>query len=289
MPNPYQNIAVVTTSYPSHERDWAGHFVRQEVLELVRSGGRVTVLTARLAFSKDDGVETRQLARMGRFPRAFALGSFLARACSALRRERFDRVIVHWALPVALAVDDVELVSHGSDARILATLPGRDAIAVALVARARSWRFVSDGLRDELLRSLSPYAARRLLARSFVRAASIDVPDVGARAAIIRAELGAFDVSVGRLVPSKRVDKAIERAARTRDLLVVVGDGPERARLERRAAERAARVRFVGDLPRDEALAYISAARSLLFASEREGCSTVVREARALATPVHVL
>jgi glycosyltransferase involved in cell wall biosynthesis len=128
-----------------------------------------------------------------------------------------------------------------------------------------------------------------LLARSFVRAASIDMPDVGARAAIIRARLGAFDVSVGRLVRSKRVDKAIERAARTRDLLVVVGDGPERARLERRAADRAARVRFVGDLPRDEALAYISAARSLVFASEREGCSTVVREARALSTPVHVL
>jgi glycosyltransferase involved in cell wall biosynthesis len=148
---------------------------------------------------------------------------------------------------------------------------------------------VSDALREVLLRSLSPAVARRVLAKSFVRPAAIDVPDVGARARAIRATLGAFDVSVGRLVASKRVDKAIERAASTRELLVVVGDGPERVRLEQRASERSARVRFVGDLPRDEALAYISAARSLVFASELEGCSTVVREARALSTPICVL
>jgi len=221
--------------------------------------------------------------------RAVALGAFLGRTCSALRRESFDRVIVHWALPVALAVPGVELVSHGSDARLLAKLPARDAIASELIARARSWRFVSDALRETLLRSLSPAVARRVLAKSFVRAASIAVPDVGARAAAIRDELGAFDVSVGRLVASKRVDKAIERAARTRELLVVVGDGPERSRLERRASERAARVRFVGEMPRAEALAYISAARALVFASEREGCSTVLREARALSTPIRVL
>src|SRR4051812_45721380 len=102
MRDPYQNIAVVTTSYPSHERDWAGHFVRQEVLELERSGARVTVM-ARASFSR--GVA-----------RAASLGAFVARVSTALRRDRFDRVIVHWALPVALAVPDVELVSHGSDA-----------------------------------------------------------------------------------------------------------------------------------------------------------------------------
>jgi glycosyltransferase involved in cell wall biosynthesis len=248
-------------------------------LELEQCGATVRVMTPEAAFSRD---------AVGRL-RAVPLGAFLGRACSALRRETFDRVIVHWALPIALVVPNVELVSHGSDARALAKLPGRDAFVSMLVSRARSWRFVSDALRDELLRSLSPNVARRLLAKSFVRAASIAVPDVGARAAVLREELGAFDVSVGRLVASKRVDKAIERAARTRDLLVVVGDGPERARLERRASERSAHVRFVGDLPRAEALAYISAARALVFASEREGCSTVVREARALSTPICVL
>ena len=253
--------------------------MRQEVLELERSGSRVRVMTPQTAFSRDGG---------GRL-RAVPLGAFLGRTCTALRRESFDRVIVHWALAIALVVPNVELVSHGSDARVLAKLPGRDAFASALISRARSWRFVSDALREELLRSLSPEVARRVLAKSFVRAASIAMPNVGARAAAIREELGAFDVSVGRLVASKRVDKAIERAARTRDLLVVVGDGPERARLERRATERAAHVRFVGDLPRHEALAYISAARALVFASEHEGCSTVVREARALSTPICVL
>jgi teichuronic acid biosynthesis glycosyltransferase TuaC len=275
MRDPYQNIAVVTTSYPSRERDWVGHFVRQEVLELERQGARVRVMT-RTSFSTG-GV------------RAVSLAWLVARACSALRRERFDRVIVHWALPVALAVPDVELVSHGGDVRLLASLPARNTLASAVCSRARSWRFVSGELRELLLRSLAPDVARRVLAKSFVRAPSIDVPDVRARAQALRAALGTFDVSVGRLVASKRVDRAIDRVARTRDLLVVVGDGPERGSLERHAERSAARVRFVGDLPRDEALAYISAARALVFASEREGCSTVVREARALSTPVHVL
>src|SRR5947209_1602408 len=103
MRDPYhQNIAVVTTSYPSHERDWAGHFVRQEAIELVRHAGgraRVTVMTARAAFSRDDGVCVRELSRNEAF-RPVSLATFVARACSALRRERFDRVIVHWALPV---------------------------------------------------------------------------------------------------------------------------------------------------------------------------------------------
>ncbi len=93
-------------------------------------------------------------------------------------------------------------------------------------------------------------------------------------------------MSVGRLVASKRVDRAIDRAASERALLVVVGEGPERRTLERQAKRALASVRFVGSVPRDEALAYLAAADTLVFASEAEGCSTVVREARALHTRV---
>ena len=37
-------VAVVTTSYPSNERDPSGHFVESEVKELERSGAEVTVI-----------------------------------------------------------------------------------------------------------------------------------------------------------------------------------------------------------------------------------------------------
>ena len=62
--------------------------------------------------------------------------------------------------------------------------------------------------------------------------------------------------------------------------------GPSAQALERRALASSARVRFVGDLPRHEALAYMAAADALVFASEAEGCSTVIREAGALSVPV---
>ncbi|HEY1958432.1 MAG TPA: glycosyltransferase [Polyangiaceae bacterium] len=308
MRNPYR-IAVVTTSYPSTEHDWVGHFVRQEALELVASGCDVTVMTTRLAFC-DAGVRAIDLgdewlspfgppgaaARIRAFPpRALGVATWAARVSSALRRERWDRVVAHWAIPSALAAIGVpaplDVVSHGSDVRLLLALPAiaRRALVRSIASRARTWRFVSDALRELLVASLDRATAERVRAIASVQPPPIAIPDVSGRAARLRAELGAFHVSLGRLVASKRVDRAIDRAAARGETLVVVGDGPERASLERRAARARADVRFLGDLPRDEALAYLAAARSLLFASEAEGCSTVVREARALGAHVDVL
>lgn len=301
-------VAVVTTSYPSSEQDWVGHFVRQEALELAAEGHAVTVITPRTAIS-DGGVRTLDFAASGVLspfgppgaaarirafpPRALVAAAWAAHVRGALRRERFDRVIAHWAIPSAWPAVGArcEIVSHGSDVRLLAAMPAplRARFVATLASLARPWRFVSDALRDTLLASLEPGLASRVRAVATVKAPSIALPDVSRRAQRLRAQLGAFDVSVGRLVTSKRVDRAIDRAASTGELLVVVGDGPERASLERRAARSAAPVRFVGDLPRDEALAYLAAARALVFASEAEGCSTVVREARALATRVDLL
>jgi teichuronic acid biosynthesis glycosyltransferase TuaC len=95
-------------------------------------------------------------------------------------------------------------------------------------------------------------------------------------------------VSVVRLVASKRVDRAIEHVAVARDLdaLVVVGDGPERARLDGLARARRVDVRFVGAVSRREALAWIGTADVLLHGSGAEGLSTVVREAESLGTRV---
>lgn len=298
-------MAIVTTSYPSHEQDWVGHFVREEALELARDGADVTVLTTRAAIS-DQGVRAVNLggssafgppgalARIAAFPpRALAATMWIARVHATLRRESFTRVIAHWAIPSAWPVAlgttaPLEIVSHGSDVRLLVSMPrlARHAIAKALLARAPVWRFVSEPLRDSLVRSLDDDVASRVCAMAIVRPQSFMVPDVAARAAVLREELGAFRVSVGRLVASKRVDKAIDRAAENRELLVVVGDGPERRALERHAARSSARVRFVGDLPRDEALAYVAAADALVFASEAEGNSTIIGEANTLHTPI---
>ena len=102
-----------------------------------------------------------------------------------------------------------------------------------------------------------------------------------------RARIGApFAVCVARLVASKRVEAAIAWA-RGRGLpLVVVGDGPERAALERAARAGGGRVVFVGRTSRDEALAWIAASVEVVQASRAEGASTVVREAEMLGVRV---
>jgi glycosyltransferase involved in cell wall biosynthesis len=90
-------------------------------------------------------------------------------------------------------------------------------------------------------------------------------------------------VIIARLVPGKRVDVALEACRRVAHLhAIVIGDGPERAAL----AQRFPAARFIGQVTRPVALTYLSAADVLVSASLLEGAPTVVREARALGTPV---
>jgi glycosyltransferase involved in cell wall biosynthesis len=162
-----------------------------------------------------------------------------------------------------------------------------------LARRAQAWRFVSDRLLGTLLDSLAPATRAQVEAIAQVRAASLEELDVRTAVAQRRRELGSkrVAVSVGRLVPGKRVDRAIEHVARRSggggvDALVVVGDGPERESLERLARRRGVTAHFVGTVPRHEALTWIGAAEYVIHASRAEGLSTVVREAEGLGVPV---
>lgn len=133
-------------------------------------------------------------------------------------------------------------------------------------------------------------------------------PDVASRIVIVRCgvdldgvparrEGGPDVVAVGSLVPRKGHDvlvRALGRLAATRPGLsaLVVGDGPERARLEALAAEIAAPVRFVGALPEDEAWALAASARVAALAcvtaddGDEDGIPVALVEAMAAGTPV---
>jgi glycosyltransferase involved in cell wall biosynthesis len=96
-------------------------------------------------------------------------------------------------------------------------------------------------------------------------------------------------VTVGRLIPLKRVDGLLEALKELPDLgLVVVGDGPERPRLERRARELGVqdRVYFAGRRPKKEALGLMAACDLFVLNSVHEGLPHVVLEAMALGLPV---
>jgi teichuronic acid biosynthesis glycosyltransferase TuaC len=291
-------IAIVTTSWPRSEDDPGGHFVRANARELERQGHEVAVIApgAEGAFGWP-GVAARLRERPHR---ALGAVAWIARARAHLGHLDVHRVIAHWAVPCAWPIGtpsgaQLEVVSHGGDVRLLLAMPSlaRRQIANTIASRATGWTFVSESLRDDLLVSLDRSVRARVERIAAVRAPELEMPDVSDAVAHVRQSLGSkrIAVSVGRLVASKRVDRAIDHVARTSevDALVVVGDGPERPRLERLARARGVDARFVGVVGRNEALAWIGAADALIHASAAEGLSSVVREAQALGTRVVTL
>ena len=99
---------------------------------------------------------------------------------------------------------------------------------------------------------------------------------------------GAF-VFVGRLTAQKALPLALDALVEVPSArLVIVGDGPERAALERRVAELGLeeRVTFDGALPRDEVLRRVAGARAALLPSAWENLPHAAVEALAVGTPV---
>jgi glycosyltransferase involved in cell wall biosynthesis len=96
-------------------------------------------------------------------------------------------------------------------------------------------------------------------------------------------------VTVGRLVPWKQIDRLIEALAGCEQAgLVVVGDGPERARLEAlgRSCHASERIYFAGQRSKAETLALMSACDLFVLNSTYEGFPHVVLEAMSAGLPV---
>jgi glycogen(starch) synthase len=94
-----------------------------------------------------------------------------------------------------------------------------------------------------------------------------------------------YAIFVGKLAPNKGVGTLIGavQAAKLRWPLVIVGDGPERAEMERAARRSSLDVRFTGWLDRNDALTYLAHADLLLFPSYGpESLSRVLLEASTL-------
>jgi glycosyltransferase involved in cell wall biosynthesis len=108
----------------------------------------------------------------------------------------------------------------------------------------------------------------------------------------LRAELGLEGgvlVFAGRLGPQKALGIALEAVAAVSALtLVIAGDGPERAMLERRARDLGLedRVRFRGNVKRDEVLRLFRAADASVVSSAWENFPHTVVEALAVGCPV---
>jgi glycosyltransferase involved in cell wall biosynthesis len=95
-------------------------------------------------------------------------------------------------------------------------------------------------------------------------------------------------VTIGRLVPWKRINGVISAIAKAcTGTLVVVGDGPEREKLEEQVKElQSSGVIFTGALAHKDALAVLADADVFVLNSTYEGLSHVLIEALMLGKPV---
>ena len=87
---------------------------------------------------------------------------------------------------------------------------------------------------------------------------------------------------LSRLMPYKRIDLAIEACKRTNRRLIIIGDGPDRARLEKMADDR---IEFLGRQPDKIVNYYAARCRALLFPGE-EDFGMAPLEANAAGRPV---
>ncbi|MFJ5773197.1 glycosyltransferase family 4 protein [Streptomyces sp. NPDC093094] len=158
--------------------------------------------------------------------------------------------------------------------------------AARIGRRLEHWA-LTGARQDGLLVAVSPSTAHALRAigvqRERIRVVHNGVEEPGPHTG--RSPEPLF-VAVGRLVEYKRIDLLLRLWERVRPVtggrLVVVGDGPERERLERLAG---GSVSFVGHVSEAEKHRLLCAAWLLLHPSAVEGWGLVVTEAAVRETP----
>ncbi len=197
-----------------------------------------------------------------------------------------DGVAATWlgrrlGLPVVITArgTDVSLIPRHAIPRRLIQCAIRD--AAALIA-------VSEALKQALV-GLGAPADKVTVLRNGVETALFRPPDDrrGLRAAL--GLTGPTLISVGLLIERKGHHRVIEAMPGLPGYtLLIVGEGPERARLAAMIDRLglADRVRLLGARPHAELPALYGAADALVLASSREGWANVLLEAMACGTPV---
>ncbi len=148
------------------------------------------------------------------------------------------------------------------------------------LARLRQWDMVSAARPDRVV--ANSHLVRWRILHYWRRSAEVIPPPVDTEFFTPGGEKSGRLLTVAALVPYKRVDMAIDVAARLGRELDIIGTGPERRRLEQGAGKG---IRFLGRVSRDKLReTYRSAAAVVVPNVEDFGMVTV--EALACGTPV---
>jgi glycosyltransferase involved in cell wall biosynthesis len=237
-----------------------------------------------------------------------AAAQFSSALAAAVRERRvhWDAIESHWLVPSALAASAAapdhprRAFAHSGDVALLERIPFGRTIARRLARDGTRLCFVSADLQARFSRLCGQTATVGTVETLDVPAALF--PPRAAPDGALRRRLGLSAptvLAVGRLVPIKGHAALLHACARARASatarkaeVVILGEGPERARLTRLAAALEVPLRLAGTVPRAEVADWLRAADLFAHPSGRlangrtEGAPIAAREAHAVGIPV---
>lgn len=303
-------IGVVTTSYPRTPGDPAGCFVAELSDWIASRGHRVEVIAAGDP-GIDDSWQSLPVRRVSAAPGLFyeggapdalrggraaldavRFGARLAREVR-LRSAHWDGIVAHWLVPSALAASMVAsqlplwAIAHGGDVHLLRKLGLTRPTARLLLRPSVHVNFVSQALR-EAFAECGGRLGRRLADRSSTLSMGVNLEHFEQLPSLRQQNDEPLLLFLGRLVPIKGADVLLDALAETRANLqvVIAGDGPERARLEKKARGLGLDVSFPGEVQGADRDALLARANLVVipsrpFRGRSEGMPRVALEALA--------
>ncbi|MBW4092199.1 MAG: glycosyltransferase family 4 protein [Proteobacteria bacterium] len=316
-------LLTFSSLYPNAAQPTHGVFVENRLRHLLASGAaRSTVLApvpwfpstaprfgAWAAFARAPRAETRhgiavhhpRFAVIPRVGMSVAPWLLYRAALPAARRlladgVAFDAIDAHYVYPDGVAAvwlgaalgRPVVITARGTDVNLIPRYAVPRRLIQGAIAQAAGLVAVSAALAEVLV-GLGAPAEKVTVLRNGVDLALFRPPQDRAAARAALGLAGPTLISVGHLIERKGHDLVIAALASLPDWsLLIVGEGPERAKLEALAAHPglAGRVRLLGGRPHGELPALYGAADVLVLASSREGWANVLLESMACGTPV---
>jgi N-acetyl-alpha-D-glucosaminyl L-malate synthase BshA len=221
-------------------------------------------------------------------------------------RRPLDIVHAHYAVPHATAAflaDEILKADlgeraprtvttlHGTDITLVGSDPSFKQVVAFSIERSHGVTTVSESLKQETVRALGIRRNVRVIPNFLDCTAYRRLPETALREHLCPASRGqALVLHVSNFRPVKRVGAVLDVFKRIRAQvnarLVLIGDGPDRADLERRVIEHQLSdyVNFVGEQP--DVVPWLSAADLFLLPSLQESFGMAALEAMACEVPV---